>query len=847
MSKSEPDKRHRTTTGVSSKYADVASDDHALKSRFGSDEEAKKIEFEAKVIGKRVAEWYDDPAAAIREYLSNAETACIRRAKQELVEEGWEVPEEVSELLELASEKCEYHPVIEVTYNCKPESTKLVIEDNGIGISTDEYLVLKKIGYSTSHMDGERLGQFGMGYLSGFQLVGTEGVFNMSTRSFLTEETYSTANYITNFEYLDKTKETYGTRFEFPSFCDKACSIRVRGRVEEYSEGMRVPVLYREMDNTGKEVFNEDYTPTDLSEYYSEEDFVIEYENRFFEATMSVNWPKNSDCKTFNISMPIRRNTGSYGKNPSFNAPWKWDFRGKEENGPIVSSDNESIVGLSPVSDSEYENLSEEQKDSFIRRSDVPEDAIVMPTPASSRDSYERGHDDFWGHVSNCLLEEWKKVVAETIDSLTDFNEFKDLSIREKKIIVRGYQWFGPKYRDNDVEEIIESLKESLDITVSEEMARKLDELYNTILVVERGASNPSYKTYTSKEKVWELIDCDGEVYMGKTISDKKAEIAWDLDEDNVVVRLEDESYERLEELWGWKKLKDLPSQNLEEKLPELSDSLAEKWESTSSSDSNSGNRRTSRNPASKQIKVYSRKKTSGKSFSTMYAGDVFDHLDNSREFSAGYGTVSKLIIFDKNERSVKYAKKHINKGGRVGVTTVPKYVYEYLIEADNVYTSEDELRKDVRESITVELSGDREVSISEIPEDELILLDADILERRFEDSLDTLREWFEEKTGKSFGNVSFVDSEKFIQYQLTSPHSGTFFHFAHYNKPGTRFRVNGRRESQDDIVEELLVPDNIDWGHGVMEIIKKGGYSSSDKKMEVVNYLKEHDALPTE
>jgi hypothetical protein len=853
------DNEYRTTTGVDSKYADVASDGHALKDRFGSNEDAKKIEFEAEIIGERVAQWYDDPAAAIREYLSNAETACIRRARAELEDAGEPIPNGVDEMLDAASEQCGYEPTIEVTFNRNTEETRFIIEDNGIGISTDEYLVLKKIGYSTSHMDGERLGQFGMGYMSGFQLTGTEGVFNMRTRSFLSDETYSTANYITNFEYLDGLKEDYGTRFEFPAFCQKAEGIDIREKVAEFADGMRVPVLYREKDTSGQETYNEDYLPTALAEDYDDDSLVIQFENEYFEAVMSPHSPERRGYKTYNVSMPIRRNTETYGSEPKFEATWSWDFRGKQENGPVVACESdESVVGLAPVSDSKYDGLPEEKRDDFIRRSAVPDDAIVMPVPASSRDSYETGHDDFWRYVSECLVDEWGSEVSEQLDALDDFDDFKEASTRNKHIIVRGYRKFGPGYGDNDPSTVVDHFDDELDVTLTEEVAEKLDELQTSHLVVTRGTDNPSYKSHASKTPAWEIIDDatgGGTVYMGKSISPKKAEIAWDLHDDNVIVRLDDEEYDELEELWGWSKLKELPSRNLSEKLPNLSDTLAEKWESTSTSSSSSSSSSSSggksRNPRSRRIKVYSKERRTRNAFKEQKAGDVYDKLDNGEPVSTGYYDIDTLLLFDQNETNVSFAKGKTNRSAGLGVAVVPKYVYKFLKDASNVYTSKQAVVEDEAKNATVELSGDREVNITDIPDDELVLVDADVLRSRFSDKHDLLLDYFDEHLDAEAENITFVDSSQFNQYNWAEPRGGTILSFKRRCGISTaqRFRVDGdgNRKGEDHVVEQILLPDEVDWTHDFMKTVRSGVSGSADKKMQVVEYLKEHDCLPTQ
>ena len=438
---------YRSTTGAEVKTANVSGDTHPVKNQLGMDDANKERIYDPKIAGERFVQFYDDSAASIREYLSNAETACIRRARYELEQAGHDVPTGVAPILETASEKVGYEPLIEVTYNEQSDATRLVIEDNGIGISVEEYQVVQRIGYSTSHSNGERLGQFGMGWMSGFQLTSVDGAFLMHTRSRLTDEAYRTIEYVANFEYLDGEPEQYGTRFEFPEFGESAKEIDITEKVEEFSEGMRVAVLYRHFDAAGNETpFSDDYLPSNMESEHDDDHTVVVFENEFFKAVSSPDCRydrRSGDYHTYNVTMPIRRNVDEFGRAPKFEAPWKWDFRGKREDGPVVKCDsNPEIVGCSPIEDSKFEKLTEQQQSSHVRLSDVPEDAVVMPEPASSRDSYMSGHDDFWRHVSLKVADSWRDMSADLFRSFDTWSEFKDLSTADKKVVYRAYSSF---------------------------------------------------------------------------------------------------------------------------------------------------------------------------------------------------------------------------------------------------------------------------------------------------------------------------------------------------------------------------------------------------------------------
>jgi len=700
---------YRTTTGTEVKTADVSNENHALKQVIGTNDESKERIYDSTVAGQRFVDFYDDSAAAIREALSNAETACIRRARYEIEQAGLAVPNGVSGAIEMARNEVGYEPLIEVSYNEQSDATRLIIEDNGIGISVEEYQVLQRVGYSTSHNDGTVGGQFGLGFLSMFQLTSVNGAFRMYTRSRLTDEAYSTIEYVANFEYLDGKPQEYGTRFEFPEFSESAKEIDITTKVREFSEGMRVPVLYRHFDNSGEETSqSDDYLPSNMEDDYPEGAFVVTYEDEFFKAVMSPESStnrRNGSYLTYNVTMPIRRNTEAFGSNPSFDATWKWDFRGKREDGPIVScNENPEIVGYVPIEDSKYTKLSDEQRDGHVRLSAVPDSAIVMPEPASSRDSYMSGHDDFWVYVSRRLEDSFVGAAQDIFNSFDTWSQFKQLSMNEKQAAYRCYSKFGPGYTNNDPENIQSTLEEELGVTLSKDVCEKIDQSRNKKMVVPRGNQNARLKTPAkgNKKRIWEIItEAPDGVYMAKAPSQKKAEIAWGLGDTHV---LRVNSYDALEEMWGFKKLKSLPSRNLSEKLPQLDDDVVEKWENTSTTEtekslSNTTHRRTSRDPSSKKISV---RVGSGspKKMSNTRVSRVVRRLNNGDTIRAGRHGCNRLIIYDQTKlRGSTPPSGAASIASGIALAAVPKYVYKYLEGKTNIYTDKDEAYAELKQS----------------------------------------------------------------------------------------------------------------------------------------------------
>jgi hypothetical protein len=805
MSKTESDlEEYRGTAGAEVKTADVASESHALRSIVDGDGGTKERIYDAQQAGERFVNFYDDAAAAIREYLSNSETACIRRARYELIDAGFsedEIPSEVSEILDLAKEECDYEPLIEVTYNRKADATRFIIEDNGIGISTEEYQVVQRIGYSTSHQQGNRLGNFGIGWMSGFQLTSVNGMFKMSTKSRLTDEAYSTAEYVANFEMLDGEPDEYGTRFEFPGFGEAAKEIDIPSKVQEYAEGMTIPVLYRDFDHDGQETHrSDDYLATRMEDDYADDSLVVIYEDEYFKAVMSPDRKESGrGTTTYNISMPIRRNTDAFGSN-KFNAPWKWDFRAKQENGPIVSCpSDESLVGMVPKENTKYDRLMPELQEKCVPMSEVPDDAISMPEPASSRDSFMGGHDDFWKYVSTKLNDEWRDVAKERFESLDSWDDFLSMERDEKHGLFRAYSQFGPSYTDAEPDTIQETLEDELGVTLDTDLCEKLHKSQSKVSVVARGSSRAHTKGATTSKQIWKVIDeaPDG-IYMGKTISQKKAEIVWGLGETHIVRLSSSESYNEYEDDWGWDKAKDLPHTNLKEKLPELDDDVAEKFENVSDSQSNNTSR--SSTGGNGQDPTTYRGKTrvgsgSSKYFTTWKLDNLVEKLEDDDPFSAGKWTCDKLTILP-DSKSAELVASKAYRSRDVAAMRLPKYAYQYMVGKDNVYESMDEIRAEM-EGVEIELSDGTEMDIRDIPSTDCILVTPSKYQSEFEGREDDLVELLDYDSS-DFERYTWAKAEDFngaweastdATVIAISGYLGTFNDFNDYNVKRSNFR----------------------------------------------------------
>lgn len=232
---------------------------------------------------------------------------------------------------------------------------------------------------------------------------------------------------------------------------------------------------------------------------------------------------------------------------------------------------------------------------------------------------------------------------------------------------------------------------------------------------------------------------------MGKSISQKKADIAWGLG-DTHVVRVDSVSdYDDLASSWGWDKLKDLPSRNLEEKLPELDDDVIEKHAGVDASSSNNTRSTKSTGGDGKNPESYRAKlrvgSNSRKYYTTTKIGDIVDTLETDGEkLSAGHYSGTYLIIHSDDE-SARTVGSSVKRHGRAVALRAPDYVYEYLEGREGVYESRTEMYED-NAGVSVTLSDGTQMDIRDVPETDMLLSVGQKNREYFEDRPDELAEY---------------------------------------------------------------------------------------------------------
>jgi len=793
----------RTTHGHERRTLDAAGDDHALA---GMDSE-RQAPIES--VAKNVVRRYDVNKAALREYLANAHTAEIQRAKWMLIEAG-ETDDvnmnSVREVLDAAEEQFGYEPVITVKYNRNPSARwTLKVEDNGIGIDSQTAYAIRDIGLSGWHMDGSTNGMFGQGTMSGFLLSGIYGEFHMTTKSAVTGENYRAAWKLTDLNKLKGERESIGTTFTWPTFSEEAQDIDVYEAVREYAEGMIVPILYEDYDEDGKETGKSDeFVPEYMEDRYPDDAMVISYEDEFGKAVWSPENPEgwNTNINTFCGYQPITRNEPGFGHN-DYEMPSAFDFRLKVEDGSIIEagagedgvSMDHDLVGKTPVNREKYtsmllsersvvpenypdtsdtgyeapaddhvndfvttdESVAEqiggvghveervvEQQDltpvvitgkyegrpivpddewasmddgkigeQFVPRDEIPDDldVLVAMEPTDDRDRFEQKRvTEVLRRYSEKLWDVLRQETASVFEDVDQFSDIFDLEGNRQALFHKGVDRFGPRYSKSEPQTVQDEIEDELGVTLSLDVCEKIDVMKKTVSIAPRGARNPQRKGNRNTKPVWKVMrlaqddDKDGDVYIGWRISERKARLAWELDDANQVVQTT--KRELFAERLGWKELTDLPTRKFEKHFDhDFGDNFLDTWDkerADGSSDTGSTGlgddvKSLSYNDKRAQRRDVTVRQGSGapNMMVDINGEKLFKTIDSSGDLNIQYKgryDIEKLILYKETEHSKGVGQRLADKHAGILYAVVPNYVYEYLMKADDSYTEDEYL-----------------------------------------------------------------------------------------------------------------------------------------------------------
>jgi hypothetical protein len=229
-----------------------------------------------------------------------------------------------------------------------------------------------------------------------------------------------------------------------------------------------------------------------------------------------------------------------------------------------------------------------------------------------------------------------------------------------------------------------------------------------TEALCQRGKSVNKAISRTTRETVY-IADLVGEgtVYMAKTLSSTgKVRMAWDLDDDNQVVVVDD--YEVWEELFGWEKLKKFPhgkNQIREQYGDSLSDEVLATLigesggdTETKTDDGGSRGRRTRTKPSQEVLNLGLSRKH--KERTKIRAEEIADKFEDGEPVSIStYSCTDMLVLFPTTSEKLLSehwwvaGKKSFGEGD-VSLANCNKGTFEYLNQYEQVWHIEDYLQQ---------------------------------------------------------------------------------------------------------------------------------------------------------
>lgn len=535
------------------------------------DENVLEFDYEAAAIFKRLADdIYESPEAGLREPLTNSITSCRRvmRAGQ-----------------------CD-NPVITITAQ-DGDQPKVRLRDMGEGISQSVLEnVLMYIGRSTARDDGELSGQYGMGFLASYKLVGMNGGFIMYTnprnssegpyRGLFKPGAFERDTDGTIPPLLDD--DEYGTVFEYFLKPDISMS-NIRSWVENHAKFSPIPIIYKELDENGVEQYNEDYYSPTLKDAYDDSAPYLRVNTPYYEATTSP----SADNDIVLISSPV----GMYGTSALRKGlPWSVDLRIKYENGIVVNGPHE---GLIPTTEKQYNMMDDERKERYVPKERLTKDDLTLPEATGTRERVRR-HKKFLRHVNSQLREKFLDVVEDTLDSFNPSKEeMKELDEMGKNVLIRIFSHFDKDDEEYTMQDVADKLEDEYNYdNPSDELLEFIVTMTESISIISR----PKYRNKYPRQNVHKLADSDSDIYMCTAVSSSwKAEAVELSQKETDIITVDSASdYESFSKHMGWTPLKEIKKSTASEML-DLSDELVD--------DLTSQSRTTKDNVDEKQLTVH--------------------------------------------------------------------------------------------------------------------------------------------------------------------------------------------------------------------------------------------------
>lgn len=727
--------KYRRPMELSERTVDTGESSHPLKAELG-DADHRDFMFDPQSNMKLLAGRYEDPWAFVREYIANAQTACIRRLRHEIVDAD-AVPERYDsvyamsdkELRECAREGGLYEPVIEIYHSAhESDLPAMQIRDNGIGISVEEFRVLRTVGLSASHDRGSDLGQFGQGLVSGFAGVGEQGDIVCDTHSYIDDASYGFRMRMSGLNDKHGYRDSYGTTFTFPSLTYDIRGDDVQSVIEKYTELISVPVVYEQYDESGTLVTDEEYHPTYITDRFDSEPVVWSDPNNMVTAVM---WPEvgrdhNSkyDTDTYLITMPIDRNDSSRNDGKKFGAPFYFDLVVNYEDGRILDGKDENI-GKVPVDPRVYESLDDETQADCVPKDQLSESAKPLPEPVNDRDRFESGNRETYKYIANQLSKQYRQEFESEIEQLCthgiDTLRSMDANRGEAFTSFLDTLFTGEFPSESKIRAELGAIVNS---PISDDVLNEIQKGFRPVQLTHREDGHRVKRVDTrEKMSVFELyavhLDESSDVYMSaRTVhSIDKATVVWGLDESNVLVVIgQAAKYDLYENTFGWKKCKDVSLTDLGEQYPSLPSDVIDDVGIESDDDTSQSQSQQSRSTYTKRSRTV-KLRYSGEIQHELTSGYLRDNYPDTDSDESLYATnIEHIIVLRETECSSvedhdQYSR-NVSERNTARVI-VPNYVADFLTKKDGFYDGVDEYKRAIKlESISaIEISDVKQIS----------------------------------------------------------------------------------------------------------------------------------------
>jgi len=576
---------------------DIASDDHPLVDYAGQDAIKTDIQGGGEFVSEEI---YEDDSKFVREFLQNQESAVIRDCKMKVqqsdeYEDGWlkqiiwinaetgeavektdevdadtialDIPRPIDEVIE-AARSLGYDPTIE--WDVYRDERKIVTKDNGIGMTPKEFWEAFKAPFSSgSGVDGETGGKFGIGSNTVEKVHGAEGAALVMTRSDRpgNYEGYQAYSYRGGATATPGDVEDgfTGTIFEIP-VCDDFNLTNLQDHIEQYTDKLSIPVLYRE-HNAGSTPIEEEYPATNFVESFDQTPVVIDRPGEFTAVAGPDVCPRTTYSEpdspdTYLVSMKIDRNTRA-----SLSTLWDVVIQIHDEQGRIVMGPHRGFYA--------HKGSVYETGQTVNKIAEVHEDDIVLPVPTGDRDRLKKTDTakEFFYFVGDLVTKEAHRGTAETVAKMKQAaNVGNHVGVAldshdEWKLFKRLVNKHGPHDPENRRRKF-RSYMNDVDVfpDMDDDTLNKIHSLFKTVELCDKGAGRSSQKRSRTEKCFGEILskyDSDN-IFMAASTGGKfstRFKVIENTDSDNTVVVINGASrYERYQEEFGFRILKEVPT-----------------------------------------------------------------------------------------------------------------------------------------------------------------------------------------------------------------------------------------------------------------------------------------------